>query len=336
MSTEGDCPSDLDAALALHEHEVAALLATYRSSSDTLSGALSVPAFELPVGCVFVGHTATDMDSIGSAVGAAELFDGVAARASDVNTETQFALDYFHVPCPPPFLEVGVGRPVCLVDHNQVSQMTVGINHSLVKGIIDHHAMQSGTLVSDVPLYVDIRPWGSACTIVAHSFLTRHRPIKAPTAGLLLCGILSDTLNLRSPTTTRADRLLAALLTQAANVADANDLAAQLFKAKSKMLSLLTPHSLVGGDNKTFCFKSPENIEVKIAFGVVETVDASAVMSLKDELLTELRAHKHEQNVDFSFLAVVDIVNLSSVLLLCGPDEEALALAAFGGSCMSP
>ena len=64
------------------------------------------------------------------------------ARPWPVNTETAFALDRFGLPCPPPFLEVGVGRLVCLVDHNQISQLTTGIDQTLVRGIIDHHALQ--------------------------------------------------------------------------------------------------------------------------------------------------------------------------------------------------
>src|SRR4051794_8736381 len=98
------------------------------------------------------------MDSIGSAIGAAELMGGHASRASDINSETQFALKVI-LPCfaarsasvlqnfdadlPPPFLTVKaehkvqsfrVSDPsqsvqnagVCLVDHNQASQMTAG------------------------------------------------------------------------------------------------------------------------------------------------------------------------------------------------------------------
>lgn len=55
-------------------------------------------------------------------------------------------------------------------------------------------------------------------------------------------------------------------------------------------------------------------------------------MNSPDELLVELRAHKKESSTNFSFLAVVDIVNLRSTLLLCSLDEAALAFAAFGAS----
>lgn len=280
--------SYIDESIATHAHEVAALLesapALVRAPTANLPPlhrCESLAAIELPRGCIFVGHTATDMDSIGSAIAAAELFDGEAARASDINSETQFALDRFGVACPPPFAAIGAGKPVCLVDHNQVSQMTAGIEHKLVCGIIDHHAMQAGTLVTEVPIYVDIRPWGSACSIIAHTFVTQRRYMKPSTAGLLLCGILSDTLNLRSPTTTKADRIVVALLTQLAGVDDATALAQQLFKAKSKMLSMLTPHALVCGDNKVFAFRAANGEDERIAFGVVETTDPDGVMQHK-------------------------------------------------------
>jgi len=163
-------------------------------------------------GCIFVGHTATDMDSIGSSIGAAELFSGTAAAASAINSETDFALKEFNLSCPPPFPEVlaakGPKHPICLVDHNQISQIAPGVDMRSIRGVIDHHALQSGTIVTDLPIYVNIRPWGSACTIVTHMFVQQHRIISKPTAGALLAGILSDTLNLNSPTTTEADKMM--------------------------------------------------------------------------------------------------------------------------------
>lgn len=65
-----------------------------------------------------------------------------------------------------------------------------------------HHALQSKTIVTDKPIYIDIRPWGSMSTIIAHTFLTHSRRPPIKVAGMLLCAILSDTLNLQGPTTT--------------------------------------------------------------------------------------------------------------------------------------
>ena len=95
---------------------------------------------------------------------------------------------------------------VCLVDHQQVSQLNKAIDVDRIVGVIDHHALQNATIVTDRPIYIDIRPWGSMSSIVTHMFLSvQQRPTKS-TAGMLLCAILSDTLNLMGPTTTDWDR----------------------------------------------------------------------------------------------------------------------------------
>lgn len=118
---------------------------------------------------------------------------GTAARASEINTETVYALHLFNTPKPEPIEELLVSMPhagVCLVDHQQVSQLNKSIDvsptsslytyvegnsqlnislttHSQVDrivGVIDHHALQNATIVTDKPIYIDIRPWGSMST----------------------------------------------------------------------------------------------------------------------------------------------------------------------------
>ena len=188
---------------------------------------------------IFVGHLVTDMDSIAGAIGAAELYGqsllcilcstpsicsaeflinslcfflylclclhfwsvlgGIAARASEVNSETDFCLKYWGVNAPPPIEETLLSYPsagVCLVDHQQMSQLNKSIDLERIVGVIDHHALQNATIVTDKPIYIDIRPWGSMSSIIAHNFFSSQiRPSKS-TAGMLLCAILSDTLNL--------------------------------------------------------------------------------------------------------------------------------------------
>ena len=72
----------------------------------------------------FVGHLVTDLDSVGGAIGAAELYGGKAVLASDVNSETAFALEKWGVDVPPKIedmLKENSGANICLVDHQQVS-----------------------------------------------------------------------------------------------------------------------------------------------------------------------------------------------------------------------
>ena len=77
-------------------------------------------------------------------------------------------------------LKANPDAKICLVDHQQTSQMNPAIRVEQIVGVIDHHALQSKTIVTDKPIYIDIRPWGSMSSIVAHSFLTNNRrPTKA-------------------------------------------------------------------------------------------------------------------------------------------------------------
>ena len=215
------------------------------------------------------------------------------------------------------------------MDHNQQSQNPPTLDLNSVVGIIDHHALQNGTVITDRPIYIDIRPWGSACTIVGHTFLRIRKAIPKNIAGLLLSGILSDTLNLRSPTTTSHDKLLVAVLAKISEVEDVDALADEQFKAKSSKLLHMSPYEVACGDQKQFNMKDCSGENVVIGFGVVETTDAAGMLERIDELMVEVASLKSEQKLDFSFLAIVDILNLSSTLLLIGRAESELALAAF-------
>ena len=286
---------------------------------------------------IFCGHLVTDLDSIAGAIGAAHLYGGVPARASDINTETQFALDTWKCDLPVPvedLLAADPERSVCLVDFQQQSQLNPSIPMGNIVGVIDHHALQSNTIVTEKPIFVDIRPWGCMSSIVAHSFAVTGTFLPKPIAGCLLSAILSDTLNLRSPTTTTWDERVVAMLVQYLDVKDVNELAARQFRAKSHSLSLMTPYALVNGDVKRFKFESaadPEQTYV-VAYAVVETTDAAASVARVSELLPEMRAVKTaDPQVTAVLLAVVDIVALTSTLLVCGRVEASLATEAYGG-----
>lgn len=281
---------------------------------------------------IFVGHLVTDLDSVGGAIGAAALYGGKAALASNINSETAFALEEWGVELPPTIEELLKENPdakICLVDHQQTSQMNPSINPDNVVGVIDHHALQSKTIVTDRPIYIDIRPWGSMSTIIGHTFLTHSRRPPVGVAGMMLCAILSDTLNLQGPTTTEWDRLMVAILAEIAEVDDIQFLASQQFKAKSKELAGLSAHGLVNGDQKAFSFKY-SGFSGDVGFAVVETTDDAVIIDRLDELLPEIVACKKEKGLGALFLAVVNIVELKGSLLMCGPTEISLAKAAFG------
>jgi hypothetical protein len=116
------------------------------------------PSLQSPIFC---GHLVADLDSIAGAIGASVLYNGTPARASEVNAETQFALNYWKCKTPEYIVDLLAKDPhrnVCLVDFQQKSQLHEAIPQSSIVGIIDHHALQSSTIITERPIFVDIRP----------------------------------------------------------------------------------------------------------------------------------------------------------------------------------
>lgn len=300
-------------------------------------------------GCIFVGHVKTDLDSIAGAIGAASLWNGIATRAErEVNGEITFMLNEAGLELPPFFDDVpgatspdesGTMRKVCLVDHSEEKQMVEALrsdpNRSQrIVGLIDHHAL-SESFSSTKPLFMDLRPWGSMSTIIAHSFIRGNRLIPVGVARILLGAILSDTLNLQSVTTTQADKMMVAILAIMGEVEDHDELARQMFRAKTEWIVNLGAYEMARGDQKDFCCCG-----WKFGIAVLEVTDPAPVLLVAHELLLELRilkvekgddgsGHDRRAELDFSMLFVVDVTKQESVLLVAGGRELALAKAAF-------
>jgi manganese-dependent inorganic pyrophosphatase len=122
---------------------------------------------------------------------------------------------------------------------------------SRIVGLIDHHAIAESYSTKG-PTFLDVRPWGSMASIVAHSYIRDGRTLEVPYARILLCAILSDTLALRSPTTTQADRLIVSLLSVMGGVDEPQELAKRMFRAKTNWIVNLGPTEMVRGDQKDF------------------------------------------------------------------------------------
>jgi len=90
-----------------------------------------------------------------------------------------------------------------LVDHNEMTQAVTGAEEVTIAEIIDHHRL--GALTTPQPILFVNEPVGSTCTIIAEMF-RRERLVPPPNvAGLMMSGLISDTLHLNSPTTTPKD-----------------------------------------------------------------------------------------------------------------------------------
>ena len=101
-------------------------------------------------------------------------------------------------------------KQLILVDHNEFSQSVKGIEKARVLEVIDHHRVTDFSTSRPVSFRNEIV--GSTCTIIATIFRENQVPIEENLAGLMLGGLLSDTMNLQTPTTTDKDRQTANIL----------------------------------------------------------------------------------------------------------------------------
>jgi len=97
-----------------------------------------------------------------------------------------------------------VRRSVILLDHNEASQAVDGIEDADIVEIIDHHRLGAISTLRPIKFLND--PVGATSTIIAMKFMESGLTPSKAAAGALLAGILSDTLALRSSTTTHQDK----------------------------------------------------------------------------------------------------------------------------------
>ncbi|CAJ1362579.1 unnamed protein product [Effrenium voratum] len=303
-------------------------------------------------GALFVGHVKTDLDSVAGAIGGACLYQGTACRAErELNGEIMYALRWAGLEMPPYFDDLpgamepdaeGNLKSICLVDHNEDKQMVPSLRDAKdrkkrIIGLIDHHALAE-SMASEKPLFMDVRPWGSMSSIVAHAFIRGNRMIPKPVARILLAAILSDTLNLQSVTTTNADRFLVTVLCILGECEDPDQLARAMFRAKTEWIVNLGAYEMTRGDQKDFTASG-----WKVGIAVLEVTDTCPVLKVAEELLMELRIlkvekgqlqegkHDRRKELDFAYLFVVDVTKQESFLLIAGGRELALAKEAFPG-----
>ena len=272
----------------------------------------------------YLGHKNPDTDSIAAAIAAAQLYGGTPARAGELNKETDYVINLLGFPLPE-LITDATGKEIALIDHNQKTQTVDNIDKAKITKIIDHHALQSATVVFDYPIEVTIRPYGSSCTIVAEEFFRQGHEIPEKIAQLMLLGILSDTLALESPTTSAKDKEMVKLLMEKAGLTDHKPIVKEMFKAKSDV-SKLSASEILNLDYKEFEFNGK-----KVGFGVAETVAPEDLLVKKMELIEALKAKKTQSNLNYIYFAIIDILNKHSDLLVIDAAEQEMAERLFGG-----
>jgi manganese-dependent inorganic pyrophosphatase len=205
-------------------------------------------------------------------------------------------------------------RPqLVLVDHNELGQAVTGADEAEIVEVLDHHRLGGG-LKSTQPIRFINEPVGSTCTLVARQY--RAAGI-LPKPGIALCmasGIISDTLNLRSPTTTDVDRDILDWLQGLCGV-DLDAYAREFFDIGSALRSS-TPAEVIREDCKEF-----SEAGVRFSISQIEESGFDLFWERKDDLRTALEEFAKRNRLAFSALLVTDVVTNGSLLLLSQESE---------------
>ncbi len=202
-----------------------------------------------------------------------------------------------------------IQKNLILVDHNELSQAVDGAAEVNILEIIDHHRL--GNPPTHQPILFINRPLGSTCTIIADMFHARGLTPAPAIAGIMMGGIISDTLLLQSPTTTPRDAEVLEWLASIANK-PASELAETIFSSGS-VLRNSSADKIITADCKQY-----EEDGRRFSVSQVEELGFTIFWDKAEELLHALEHYRRENGLFFSALLVTDINTQNSLLLVQG------------------
>jgi len=205
-----------------------------------------------------------------------------------------------------------IPRQLILVDHNELSQAVKGAGEVQIVEVLDHHRLASFS--TDIPILFWNNPVGSTSTLVALSYKQHTVPIEPATAGLLMAGLISDTLNLTSPTATPIDANILQELSKIAGVEPAK-LAEGIFAVGSPLLTL-APGEVILADCKDY-----QEEGFKFSVSQIEELGYSHFYVKEKELLEALDGYRAKESSYFAALLVTDVNTQNSLLLISAPAE---------------
>lgn len=197
-------------------------------------------------------------------------------------------------------------KKVILVDHNETSQSVEGLDEAEIVEIVDHHKI--GDISTKNPINFRNMSVGSTNTIIYEMYKESNIEIPKPIAGLMLSGIVSDTLILTSPTTTPLDKIAVANLAKIAGV-DYQSYALDMFKVGTSLKGK-TVDDIVNTDIKAFV--SENGI---FAVSQVFTLDIDSIMSKKEEYIDYINKMALDRGYKLVLLVITDIIKNGSYLL---------------------
>ena len=266
------------------------------------------------------GHKNPDTDTICSAI-VEEILDRKngwetkAARLGTVNKETQYVLNYLGLEAPELIEKVEEGQEVILVDHNEFNQSVDGIEKAKILGVTDHHRIANFETLE--PLYYTAKPYGCTSTILFEEFKQLGHEIEKTEAILMASAIISDTLLLKSPTTTKHD---IKALEELGKIADINveEYGLEMLKAGTD-LDDFSAEELINLDAKSL-----DKDGTKFVIAQVNTVSIDDVLKRQNELEDAINKTIEENELSLFVLAITDILNSNSEIIALGTKTKSV------------
>ena len=264
------------------------------------------------------GHKNPDNDAIMSAVVFSRIAaaldpanEYVACRLGGMPGESAKLLEQFGIPEPQLLERIEPADEKCkvvLTDHNELSQTVDGIENAQIVAVIDHHRIADVTTAQPIA-FVNL-PWGSSCTVIAKLFEVTGVELPDDLATLLLSAMMTDTVMLKSPTTTAVDQDVAEKLGARLGL-DPVAFGAQVFRSRGA--DGFTPEQMVSRDIKRF-----EIGGKAVYIGQYETVNKEPVLEQAEALRAAMEAYRVANGGDTLVLLVTDIIEEGSQVFACG------------------
>jgi len=272
------------------------------------------------------GHKNPDTDSICSSIVMEDLEKKLgnknckAVRIGKINKETRYVLDYLNIKDIPYVEDITEGQEVILVDHNEATQCVDNIENAKILKVIDHHTMN---FKAPYQLYYRAEPVGCTATVLNKLYKENNIEMERDIATLCLSAIISDTLLLKSPTTTEHDKKALEELSKIADI-DINSYGLEMLKAGTD-LDDFSAEELINIDAKKF-----EKNNVKYSIAQVNTVDIPSVLKRQEKLENAMKDEMQKSKLQVFVLAITDILNSNSEIIALGERAEEVIEKAFG------
>lgn len=199
------------------------------------------------------------------------------------------------------------GHDLILVDHNEKTQSIDGIETANVLEIIDHHRVQS--VPTNEPIYFRNEPVGSTATIVSKIYLERLVDMPKEIAGILMSGIISDTLFFKSPTTTETDKKILRILEEISGI-DSQEFAKEMFKAGTSLKGK-TVEEILNIDQKKFNISGYDFL-----ISQVFTMDDEFLGELKEDISKVMKSTVEDMEISGFVTMVTNILDESSKVFI--------------------